>query len=102
MSGLLFDASAAEDEVVLDTNVFISATFSSGPPSRILSAWIADQFDLADCVVSGDRAAPVELLDHRGRTNSDAAGFDGDNAPGFEVGSILRQRSNAHLRLLRR
>ena len=32
--------------VVLDTNVLISAIFFSGAPSRILSAWIADQFDL--------------------------------------------------------
>ena len=32
--------------VVLDTNVFISAIFFSGPPSRILAAWGADQFDL--------------------------------------------------------
>jgi putative PIN family toxin of toxin-antitoxin system len=32
--------------VVLDTNVFISAIFFSGPPSRILSAWVADEFDL--------------------------------------------------------
>ena len=32
--------------VVLDTNVLISAIFFSGTPSRILSAWIADRFDL--------------------------------------------------------
>jgi putative PIN family toxin of toxin-antitoxin system len=32
--------------VVLDTNVLISAVFFSGPPSRILSAWIDDRFDL--------------------------------------------------------
>jgi predicted nucleic acid-binding protein len=32
--------------VVLDTNVLISAIFFSGAPSLILSAWIADQFDL--------------------------------------------------------
>lgn len=31
---------------VLDTNVFISAIVFSGPPSRILSAWVADQFEL--------------------------------------------------------
>jgi predicted component of viral defense system (DUF524 family) len=32
--------------VVLDTNVIISAMFFSGPPSRILSAWIEDRFEL--------------------------------------------------------
>jgi len=33
--------------IVLDTNVLISAIFFSGPPSRILSAWLEDKFDLA-------------------------------------------------------
>ncbi|MBZ5639627.1 MAG: putative toxin-antitoxin system toxin component, PIN family [Acidobacteriia bacterium] len=33
--------------VVLDTNVLISAIFFSGPPSRILSAWLEDKFELA-------------------------------------------------------
>jgi predicted nucleic acid-binding protein len=38
-------------KVVLDTNVLVSAIFFSGPPSRILSAWLDDEFDL---VVSTD------------------------------------------------
>ena len=56
--------------VVLDTNVLISAIFFSGTPSRILAAWIEEEFELvvwtnilecalgrrANCVVSGDRA----------------------------------------------
>ena len=33
-------------KVVLDTNVLISGIFYSGPPSRIISAWIEDEFDL--------------------------------------------------------
>jgi putative PIN family toxin of toxin-antitoxin system len=33
--------------VVLDTNVLVSAIFFSGPPSRILSAWLEDKFELA-------------------------------------------------------
>lgn len=32
--------------VVLDTNVLISAIFFSGPPSRILNAWVDEKFDL--------------------------------------------------------
>jgi uncharacterized protein len=32
---------------VLDTNVLVSAIFFSGPPSRILSAWLEDKFELA-------------------------------------------------------
>ena len=32
--------------VALDTNVLISAIFFSGPPSRILAAWLEDEFDL--------------------------------------------------------
>lgn len=32
--------------VVLDTNVLVSAIFFSGPPSRILSAWLEDKFEL--------------------------------------------------------
>ena len=33
--------------VVLDTNVLVSAIFFSGPPARILSAWLEDKFELA-------------------------------------------------------
>lgn len=32
--------------VVLDTNVLISAILFSGPPSRILNAWVDEKFDL--------------------------------------------------------
>jgi putative PIN family toxin of toxin-antitoxin system len=32
--------------VVLDTNVLVSAIFYSGLPSKILSAWLEDRFDL--------------------------------------------------------
>ena len=33
--------------VVLDTNVLISAIFFSGPQSRIVSAWVEEEFELA-------------------------------------------------------
>jgi putative PIN family toxin of toxin-antitoxin system len=32
--------------VVLDTNVFVSTIFFSGPPSRILVAWIDEVFEI--------------------------------------------------------
>ena len=32
--------------VVLDTNVFISGIFFSGPPSRILKAWANQSFQI--------------------------------------------------------
>jgi predicted nucleic acid-binding protein len=32
--------------VVLDTNILVSAIFYSGRPSKILSAWLDDRFDL--------------------------------------------------------
>lgn len=32
--------------VILDTNVLISAIFFSGPPSRILAAWMDERFEL--------------------------------------------------------
>ncbi len=34
-------------KVVLDTNVFISAVFFSGPPYRILQAWQSGEFEIA-------------------------------------------------------
>jgi predicted nucleic acid-binding protein len=47
--------------VVLDANVLVSAIFFSGPPSRILSAWLEDKFEL---VVS------AEILEgYRGTAN---------------------------------
>jgi putative PIN family toxin of toxin-antitoxin system len=33
-------------KVVLDTNVFVSGVFFSGPPHRILKAWNAGKFEL--------------------------------------------------------
>ena len=35
--------------IVLDTNVFISAIFFSGPPCRILQAWRDDRVQLVVC-----------------------------------------------------
>lgn len=32
--------------IVLDTNVLVSGIFYSGPPSRIVFAWIDDEFEL--------------------------------------------------------
>ena len=34
-------------KVVIDTNVFVSGIFFSGPPSRILKAWQADRIQIA-------------------------------------------------------
>ena|SRR5215211_561700 len=34
-------------KVVMDTNVFISGVFFSGPPYRILSVWQSGEFELA-------------------------------------------------------
>jgi len=62
--------------VVLDTNVLISAIFFSGPPSRILSAWIADRFDL---VVS------TEILEEY----REVAGRIGKRFSGVELGPVL-------------
>jgi len=62
--------------VVLDTNVLISAIFFSGPPSRILSAWIADRFDL---VVSTEI-----LAEYR-----EVAGRIGATFPGVQLGPVL-------------
>ena len=57
--------------VVLDTNVLVSAIFFTGPPSRILSAWIEDAFDL---VVSTDIL--TEYREVAGRIGHKFAGVD--------------------------
>lgn len=62
--------------VVLDTNVLISAIFFPGAPSRILSAWIAHQFDL---VVS------TEILEEY----REVARRIGARFPGVELGPVL-------------
>ncbi len=33
-------------KVVVDTNVFVSGVFFSGPPYQILKAWQSDEFEL--------------------------------------------------------
>jgi len=62
--------------VVLDTNVLISAIFFSGPPSRILSAWIDEKFELA---------ASTQILDEYRRV----ADRIGETFPGVEVRPVL-------------
>ncbi|MBK9006096.1 MAG: putative toxin-antitoxin system toxin component, PIN family [Anaerolineae bacterium] len=37
----------ALDKVVMDTNVFVSAVFFSGPPFQILNTWQSGKFELA-------------------------------------------------------
>jgi putative PIN family toxin of toxin-antitoxin system len=72
-------------KVVLDTNVLISAIFFSGPPSRILSAWIEGEFEL---VVS------TEILEEY----REVASRIGGGFPGIELGPVLdRIVSNALL-----
>jgi len=72
-------------KVVLDTNVLISAIFFSGPPARILSAWIDDEFEL---VVSTDI-----LEEYR-----EVAIRIGERFPDVELGPVLdRIVSNALL-----
>jgi uncharacterized protein len=34
-------------KVVMDTNVFVSGVFFSGPPYRVLEAWQSGRFELA-------------------------------------------------------
>jgi len=72
-------------KVVLDTNVLISAIFFSGPPSRILAAWIDDEFEL---VVSTNM-----LEEYR-----EVAIRIGEKFPDFELEPVLdRVVSNALL-----
>jgi putative PIN family toxin of toxin-antitoxin system len=72
-------------KVVLDTNVLISAIFFAGPPSRILSAWVEDEFEL---VVS------TEILEEY----REVASRIGGKFPGIELGPVLdRIVSNALL-----
>ena len=62
--------------VVLDTNVLISAIFFSGPPSRILAAWIDERFELA---------ASTQILDEYRKV----ADRIGERFPGVEVRPVL-------------
>lgn len=62
--------------VVLDTNVIISAIFFSGPPSRILSAWIDEEFELA---------VSTQILDEYRKV----ADRIGERFPGVEVRPVL-------------
>ena len=43
-------------KVIIDTNVFVSGVFFSGPPYQILKAWQSGEFELASSVIiSGDK-----------------------------------------------
>jgi putative PIN family toxin of toxin-antitoxin system len=50
-------------EVVLDTNVFVSGIFFTGPPYRILQAWRDDRVQLVVCleIVAEYRRVAVRL-----------------------------------------
>lgn len=62
--------------IVLDTNVLVSGIFYSGPPSRIVSAWIDEKCDL---VVS------TEIVEEYRRV----AERIGLKFPGVELGRVL-------------
>ena len=63
-------------KVVLDTNVIVSGIFYSGPPSKIVAAWIEDEFEL---VVS------AEIIEEYRRVAARiGAGF-----PGIELARVL-------------
>jgi len=62
--------------VVLDTNVLVAAIFFLGPPSRILSAWLEDKFELA---VSAEI-----LAEYRGTTTR-----IGEKFPGVDFAAVL-------------
>ena len=64
-------------KVVLDTNVFVSGVFFSGPPYQILKAWSDGKILL---VVS------PEILDEYRRVLEDL----GKDLPGFDLGAWMR------------
>ena len=56
-------------KIVLDTNVFISGIFFSGPPYRILEAWRAGKVQLAlsiEILEEYRRVAQILAAEHRG------------------------------------
>jgi putative PIN family toxin of toxin-antitoxin system len=63
-------------KVVMDTNVFVSGVFFSGPPYQILNAWQTGEFEL---VVS------QEILDEYRRVGE----ILGEERPGVELKPIL-------------
>ncbi len=62
--------------VVMDTNVFVSGVFFSGPPYQILEAWQAGEFEL---IVSG------EILDEYRRVGEILA----EEHPGVDLKPVL-------------
>jgi putative PIN family toxin of toxin-antitoxin system len=73
-------------KVVLDTNVVISGIFFSGAPSRILTTWIDDAFDLV--------ASTVILEEYR-----DVAARMSAKFPSVDCGPVL-DRIAAHALLV--
>lgn len=63
-------------KVVMDTNVFVSAVFFSGPPYQILNAWQSGEFELA---------VSEEILDEYRRVGEILA----EERPKIDLGPIL-------------
>lgn len=64
-------------QVVMDTNVFVSGVFFSGPPYQILKAWQSGQFELA---------VSQEILDEYRRVGDILS----EEHPGIDLNPILR------------
>lgn len=63
-------------KVVMDTNVFVSGVFFSGPPYQILQAWQSGEFELA---------VSKEILDEYRRVGEILA----EGRPGIDLNPIL-------------
>jgi uncharacterized protein len=64
-------------KVVMDTNVFVSGVFFSGPPYQILKAWQSGQFELA---------VSQEILDEYQRVGEILS----EDYPGIDLSPILK------------
>ena len=76
-------------KIILDTNVFISGIFWSGPPYQILKAWQKQRIELDDKFIACALSAKVKIIVSGDQDLLSVSGYQDINI--MKPGSFVKQ-----------